>query len=177
MNGKCGACKKNLNIVEATINCKCGLSFCTKHRDFQKHACTFNYKDHEREKLRAQLAQSANCVEIGDLSFHQYFERYEIQHNSRMVRSIHSISFVSSIVYFCLAVIFWLLNIRQSLLFWLARTAVVSLMILGMGKLLSWFLSDNNCKMCLCSLEATSNIRFAWDCEVRAMLTHAMYTH
>jgi hypothetical protein len=169
MDEKCGQCKKKLNLVESTIKCRCGFSFCTKHRDFQKHECSFDFKEYETGKLRAQLEKTANCVELDELSWNQWHERYEKQHISRMVRTIHSLAFVSGILYFCSAIIFWVLHIRQSLLFWLIRSLVVSIMVFGMGKLLSWFLSDNSCKMCMCSIEMMSNPRFAWNCEVETL--------
>lgn len=47
----CAYCKVSLRIVDETIGkCKCGLTYCKKHRLPEEHACVYDYK-----KDRAQI--------------------------------------------------------------------------------------------------------------------------
>lgn len=42
---KCSSCKKKLNIIRQTINCKCDLKyFCETH--LLDHECNYNHKQH-----------------------------------------------------------------------------------------------------------------------------------
>jgi hypothetical protein len=44
----CNKCKKESLIL---IDCRCGKKFCMRHKDDNKHKCTFNYHQKEKEKL------------------------------------------------------------------------------------------------------------------------------
>ncbi|XP_043696906.1 zinc finger A20 and AN1 domain-containing stress-associated protein 7-like [Telopea speciosissima] len=41
-NNKCMSCSKKVGLLG--FNCRCGSSFCSKHRYPEMHDCTFNYK-------------------------------------------------------------------------------------------------------------------------------------
>lgn len=42
----CGKKSNNLNIT-----CKCGNTYCMKHRQPEDHKCTFDFKTFERKRL------------------------------------------------------------------------------------------------------------------------------
>lgn len=46
----CALCSKKLKFI-STFTCRCQKSFCVRHRFFDQHACTFNYKDEAKSKL------------------------------------------------------------------------------------------------------------------------------
>lgn len=46
----CGCCKKKLKLI-STFTCRCKKSFCAKHRFFDQHDCTFDYKSEARTKI------------------------------------------------------------------------------------------------------------------------------
>ena len=52
----CDECGKKLGYMNFT--CKCGKNFCSKHRHAENHACSFNFKLSEKEKLKMMLP---NC--------------------------------------------------------------------------------------------------------------------
>ena len=47
---RCYACRKKLGLAGG-IKCKCGFVFCSKHRYPNQHACTFDFKAHDRALL------------------------------------------------------------------------------------------------------------------------------
>ena len=47
---RCYACRKKLGLAVG-IKCKCGFVFCSKHRYPNQHACTFDFKAHDRALL------------------------------------------------------------------------------------------------------------------------------
>jgi hypothetical protein len=47
---KCDSCSKKLSLTSG-FNCRCGLTFCSTHRYSDRHACTFDYKEHGRNEL------------------------------------------------------------------------------------------------------------------------------
>lgn len=49
----CAHCSKTLKFI-STFICRCEKSFCSKHRFFDQHSCTFDFKTSTKEKLRAQ---------------------------------------------------------------------------------------------------------------------------
>ena len=50
---RCGACKHKLALSD--MECKCGIRHCSKHRMPEDHACTFDFKAHDRAVLGKQL--------------------------------------------------------------------------------------------------------------------------
>jgi hypothetical protein len=50
---RCGACKHKLALSD--MECKCGIRHCCKHRMPEDHACTFDFKAHDRAVLGKQL--------------------------------------------------------------------------------------------------------------------------
>ena len=48
---QCKGCKKRLTLVEATIQCKCGKVFCSKHRLCENHNCSIDHKDKDVDRL------------------------------------------------------------------------------------------------------------------------------
>ena len=44
-------CNKKLGLISLSIKCKCGRSFCTKHRHFTDHKCDYNFRK-DRHKLK-----------------------------------------------------------------------------------------------------------------------------
>ena len=49
---KCFSCKAKISLVELTIGgCKCGNTFCSKHRMPEMHTCSYNHKVLEPVKL------------------------------------------------------------------------------------------------------------------------------
>ncbi len=48
-------CDKKVPLAESIIKCKCGKSFCKKHKYWIDHDCKFDYRAFERETLEKQL--------------------------------------------------------------------------------------------------------------------------
>lgn len=48
---RCQQCRKKVGLTG--FKCKCGQLFCGAHRYAEAHACTFDYRTAEREKLAA----------------------------------------------------------------------------------------------------------------------------
>jgi len=46
----CGSCNRKLKLI-STFTCRCKKSFCAKHRFFDQHGCTFDYKGEAKSKL------------------------------------------------------------------------------------------------------------------------------
>lgn len=46
----CAFCNKRLKFI-STFTCRCQKSFCIRHRFFDQHNCTFDYKSDARSKL------------------------------------------------------------------------------------------------------------------------------
>lgn len=50
---KCWSCTKKVGLLG--FKCRCAYTFCSKHRDADKHSCTFDYKKAHQEKLKKEL--------------------------------------------------------------------------------------------------------------------------
>lgn len=48
----CALCNKTLKFIN-TFKCRCGKEFCSKHRFYDQHKCTFDYKSIVKEKLKS----------------------------------------------------------------------------------------------------------------------------
>lgn len=48
----CSLCNKTLKFHN-TYTCRCEKEFCSKHRFFDQHNCTFDYKSNVKDKLKA----------------------------------------------------------------------------------------------------------------------------
>jgi hypothetical protein len=49
---RCMACKKKVGLLG--FACRCGGTFCSMHRHVDGHACSFDYKTADREKIAKQ---------------------------------------------------------------------------------------------------------------------------
>jgi hypothetical protein len=49
---RCMACKKKVGLLG--FACRCGGTFCSIHRHVDGHACSFDYKTADREKIAKQ---------------------------------------------------------------------------------------------------------------------------
>ena len=47
---KCPICSKKIGMLG--IECRCGESFCSKHRHPEDHNCSFDFKKHDRNVLK-----------------------------------------------------------------------------------------------------------------------------
>ena len=47
---RCFSCNKKLGI--SGFLCKCNNTYCSKHRYYFEHKCTFDHKKYEKEKLK-----------------------------------------------------------------------------------------------------------------------------
>jgi hypothetical protein len=53
----CHFCNKTLKLIETTMNkCKCGNTFCKKHKDDISHNCSFNFHNEHSSNLQTILA-------------------------------------------------------------------------------------------------------------------------
>ena len=43
-------CNKRLTITETLVICKCGNTYCTKHRHTTHHRCTYDYKQNNNKE-------------------------------------------------------------------------------------------------------------------------------
>lgn len=46
----CAFCNKKIKFISAFV-CRCQKSFCSRHRFFDQHGCTFDYKNEVKNKL------------------------------------------------------------------------------------------------------------------------------
>ena len=64
---RCGAvlsCNKKISLIDKTMGkCKCNILFCQMHRQAEKHACTYNYKDDNKAISRDYIAKN-KCVHM-----------------------------------------------------------------------------------------------------------------
>jgi len=51
----CACCSKKLNLVEQTNTCRCGKVFCSIHRHFEDHSCSFDFKTQDLNSLASIL--------------------------------------------------------------------------------------------------------------------------
>eukprot|EP00747_Dinoflagellata_sp_TGD_P073810 gnl/TRDRNA2_/TRDRNA2_158065_c0_seq1.p1 gnl/TRDRNA2_/TRDRNA2_158065_c0~~gnl/TRDRNA2_/TRDRNA2_158065_c0_seq1.p1 ORF type:complete len:234 (+),score=37.99 gnl/TRDRNA2_/TRDRNA2_158065_c0_seq1:63-764(+) len=56
-NRSCGQCARRISLVESIMKCRCGLVFCEKHRDPEKHDCSFDWKAAQRRKVEKENPQ------------------------------------------------------------------------------------------------------------------------
>lgn len=47
---KCDKCKTKINITNSIV-CECGQNLCFKHRYFNEHECTIDYKEKDKKIL------------------------------------------------------------------------------------------------------------------------------
>ena len=45
-------CHTKLDYVQKTLACKCGLVFCHAHKAPEKHYCSFDFKQHDLQRLK-----------------------------------------------------------------------------------------------------------------------------
>ena len=58
-------CRKKLTLVDLSIRCKCGESFCKTHRLSENHDCSFNFKDIDVEKMvKTMECQASKVIQI-----------------------------------------------------------------------------------------------------------------
>lgn len=58
----CHCCTKKLGIIP--FECKCGFSFCSKHRFPETHNCQFNHKEFDRKILKERINIDCNFKKI-----------------------------------------------------------------------------------------------------------------
>lgn len=46
---RCWNCKKKVGLTG--FECRCGFTFCGSHRHADQHACSFDFKSHDRAVL------------------------------------------------------------------------------------------------------------------------------
>ncbi|KAF9764209.1 AN1-type zinc finger protein 6 [Nosema granulosis] len=56
---KCTTCKRKLGVVSC-YTCRCGNNFCTRHRFYDQHDCSFDYKTQAIEKLKINNPKIVN---------------------------------------------------------------------------------------------------------------------
>lgn len=54
---RCVVCRHKLQLAD--MPCRCGIRHCSAHRLPELHACTFDYKAHDRKVLETQVVR---CV-------------------------------------------------------------------------------------------------------------------
>ena len=61
INGnRCYVCTKKISTIFKSfgiLKCYCHGQFCRKHRHFNNHRCTFDFKSYEKEKLKNIMPQ------------------------------------------------------------------------------------------------------------------------
>eukprot|EP00392_Amoebophrya_sp_AT5.2_P011799 g11889.t1 len=103
----CHFCRKTISLVAAAQKCRCGEVFCDRHRDPDKHRCTFDYKTHQAAELRRanpMVFKTADRIHTQDAWTKAYF-----QHHAP--RSTHAFFHVLG---FC---VFWYFVLVRGVLF------------------------------------------------------------
>lgn len=54
-------CKTKLTMIDLGIECKCGLSYCSRHRLPEDHQCSYDHGKEEADMISKKLKESA-CV-------------------------------------------------------------------------------------------------------------------
>lgn len=54
---RCYKCNARLKLTD--MDCSCGLRFCSKHRYSDRHDCTFDYQQQQRERLKKGIPKVA----------------------------------------------------------------------------------------------------------------------
>lgn len=54
-------CKRKIRILDFQLKCRCGNVYCPKHRHFNDHKCTFDYKN-EKIKLEKIIANKITKI-------------------------------------------------------------------------------------------------------------------
>ena len=112
-----------LNLTQSMIKCKCGYSFCSKHRSSWKHECAFDFKKENRANLRNELGSATK--KGADLQvFAEYEQRYLLHHEQRSIKSLHAASLLLVVWYIISSFLFWGLYFRNSLFIYTLRTAI-----------------------------------------------------
>lgn len=58
----CEGCRKKLQLVDTLSGvCRCGGTFCMKHRSPEDHSCTFNWHEVKKAELSDELNRG-KCV-------------------------------------------------------------------------------------------------------------------
>ena len=53
---RCVTCEKKLPLVDATVGlCKCGNTYCSRHRLPEHHDCTFDHREKALQQLKKRL--------------------------------------------------------------------------------------------------------------------------
>uniref|UniRef100_A0AC34PXJ1 AN1-type domain-containing protein n=1 Tax=Panagrolaimus sp. JU765 TaxID=591449 RepID=A0AC34PXJ1_9BILA len=52
--GICGVCRRRLPLIQQSLKCRCGRSFCPRHRNAEEHKCSVDYKLAGRKKLEKE---------------------------------------------------------------------------------------------------------------------------
>ena len=60
---KCKFCKKKLTLVQSSIKCRCGNSYCRNCLHPENHNCSYNYKN-DKKKLEEKLVKVDHCKVI-----------------------------------------------------------------------------------------------------------------
>lgn len=50
---RCQQCRKKLRLAQQ-IQCKCGITLCSKHRPVDEHSCNFDFRKEYKEKLEKE---------------------------------------------------------------------------------------------------------------------------
>jgi AN1-like Zinc finger len=61
MSLRCGFCNRRTPIA-ASMKCRCGLTLCQRHRDAEKHGCTYDYRSEERAKAFEPLVYKVQRI-------------------------------------------------------------------------------------------------------------------
>lgn len=55
-SNQCFMCQKKLKLIEMTTQkCKCGYTFCKKHKEPNDHQCGYNYFQENSNLLQSKL--------------------------------------------------------------------------------------------------------------------------
>lgn len=58
----CSFCSRKLMLSEQEIKCRCGNHFCSNHRYFEDHNCSFDFQAEELKNLSKSLIEGKTEV-------------------------------------------------------------------------------------------------------------------
>ncbi|CAK9046369.1 unnamed protein product [Durusdinium trenchii] len=78
---QCGKCHRRISLVESTIRCRCGLSFCERHMAAENHECKFDWRQMQREKIAREnpkVTQSTSKMKSSKDWCDQYCKHHSV---------------------------------------------------------------------------------------------------
>ena len=58
-------CRRKLSLVDQTLVCKCGKTFCSRHRHASAHSCSYDYAKENADRLGKDAKEWQEACKVG----------------------------------------------------------------------------------------------------------------